>query len=99
HDRGLHSFPTRRSSDLGLCLGGSTGINIAGAIRLAREMGPGHVIVTILADYGTRYQSKLFNPAFLREKGLPVPAWIEMRGNISVDRKSTRLNSSHVKIS
>lgn len=68
----------------GLCLGGSTGINIAGAIRLAREMGPGHVIVTILADYGTRYQSKLFNPAFLREKGLPVPAWIEMRGNISV---------------
>jgi Cysteine synthase len=68
----------------GLCLGGSTGINIAGAIRLAKEMGPGHVIVTILADYGTRYQSKLFNPAFLREKGLPVPAWIEMRGNISV---------------
>jgi len=68
----------------GLCLGGSTGINIAGAIRLAREMGPGHVIVTILADYGTRYQSKLFNPAFLREKGLPVPAWIETRGNISV---------------
>src|SRR5690606_38537654 len=68
----------------GLCLGGSTGINIAGAIRLAREMGPGHVIVTILADYGTPYQSKLFNPAFLREKGLPVPAWIEMRGNISV---------------
>jgi len=68
----------------GLCLGGSTGINIAGAIRLAKEMGPGHVIVTILADYGTRYQSKLFNPAFLREKGLPVPAWIETRGNISV---------------
>ena len=57
----------------GLCMGGSTGINVAGAIRLAKELGPGHTIVTILADYGTRYQSKLFNPAFLREKGLPVP--------------------------
>jgi cysteine synthase len=61
----------------GLCLGGSTGINIAGAIRLARELGPGHTIVTVLCDYGTRYQSKLFNPAFLREKNLPVPAWME----------------------
>ncbi len=61
----------------GLCMGGSTGINIAGAIRLGREMGPGHTIVTILCDYGTRYQSKLYNPAFLREKGLPVPAWLE----------------------
>ncbi len=61
----------------GLCLGGSSGINVAGAIRLAREMGPGHTIVTILADFGTRYQSKLFNPAFLREKGLPVPEWLE----------------------
>ena len=61
----------------GLCLGGSTGINIAGAIRLARDMGPGHTIVTILCDYGTRYQSKVFNPAFLREKGLPVPPWLE----------------------
>ncbi len=61
----------------GLCLGGSSGINVAGAIRLAREMGPGHTIVTILCDYGTRYQSKLFNPAFLREKGLPTPAWLE----------------------
>ncbi|MGH6952634.1 MAG: cysteine synthase A [Alphaproteobacteria bacterium] len=60
----------------GHCLGGSTGINVAGAIRLAKDMGPGHTIVTILADYGTRYQSKLFNPAFLREKGLPVPAWL-----------------------
>ena len=63
----------------GLCMGGSTGINIAGAIRLARELGPGKTIVTILADYGTRYQSKLFNPAFLREKGLPVPAWLERK--------------------
>jgi cysteine synthase len=61
----------------GLCLGGSSGINVAGAIRLAREMGPGHTIVTILCDYGTRYQSKLFNPAFLRSKDLPVPAWLE----------------------
>jgi len=61
----------------GLCLGGSTGINVAGAIRLAKQMGPGHTIVTILADYGTRYQSKLFNPAFLKEKGLPVPEWLD----------------------
>ena len=60
----------------GLCLGGSSGINVAGAIRLAREMGPGHTIVTILADFGNRYQSKLFNPEFLRGKGLPVPAWL-----------------------
>ncbi len=61
----------------GLCMGGSTGINIAGAIRMAREMGPGHRIVTVLCDYGSRYQSKLFNPAFLKEKGLPVPAWLD----------------------
>ena len=60
----------------GLCLGGSSGINVAGAVRLAQEMGPGHTIVTVLADYGTRYQSKLFNPAFLREKGLPTPPWM-----------------------
>jgi cysteine synthase len=66
----------------GLCLGGSSGINIAGAIRLAKELGPGHTIVTVLADYGTRYQSKLFNPAFLRQKGLPVPAWMERQGSI-----------------
>lgn len=63
----------------GLCLGGSSGINVAGAIRMARDLGPGHVIVTILCDYGTRYQSKLFNPAFLRDKGLPVPDWLERR--------------------
>ena len=60
----------------GLCLGGSTGINVAGAIRMAKEMGPGHTIVTILADYGTRYFSKLFNPAFLRDKNLPAPDWL-----------------------
>jgi cysteine synthase A len=60
----------------GLCLGGSSAINIAGAIRLATELGPGHTVVTILADSGTRYQSKLFNPAFLREKGLPAPGWL-----------------------
>ncbi|HEX3484290.1 MAG TPA: cysteine synthase A [Micropepsaceae bacterium] len=61
----------------GLCLGGSSGINVAGAIRLARQLGPGHTIVTILADYGTRYQSKLFNPEFLRSKNLPVPEWLD----------------------
>jgi cysteine synthase A len=61
----------------GLCMGASSGVNVAGAIRMARDLGPGHVIVTILCDYGTRYQSKLFNPAFLRDKGLPVPAWLE----------------------
>ena len=61
----------------GICLGGSSGVNLAGAVRMAREMGPGHTIVTILCDYGTRYQSKLYNPEFLREKGLPVPAWLD----------------------
>jgi len=63
----------------GLCVGPSTGVNVAGAIRLAREMGPGHTIVTVLCDYGTRYQSKLFNQEFLRSKGLPVPAWLEQQ--------------------
>jgi cysteine synthase A len=61
----------------GLCLGGSSGVNIAGAVRLARALGPGKTIVTILADHGSRYQSKLFNPAFLREKDLPTPPWID----------------------
>ena len=65
----------------GLVLGGSSGVNVAGAMRMAREMGPGHTIVTILCDYGTRYQSKLFNPAFLREKGLPVPEWLDQKAN------------------
>ena len=60
----------------GLCLGGSSGVNIAGAIKLARELGPGHTIVTILCDHGSRYQSKLFNPEFLKEKGLPTPPWM-----------------------
>ena len=68
----------------GLCLGGSSGVNIAGAVRLAKELGPGHIIVTILADYGTRYQSKLFNPEFLREKKLPVPSWLERPSRIEV---------------
>ena len=68
----------------GLCVGGSSGINIAGAVRLAKELGPGHTIVTILADYGTRYQSKLFNPHFLREKSLPVPDWLERKSTIKV---------------
>jgi cysteine synthase A len=61
----------------GLYLGGSTGINVAGAIRMARDLGPGHTVVTVLCDLGSRYQSKLFNPAFLRDKGLPIPSWLE----------------------
>ncbi|MEO1797353.1 MAG: cysteine synthase A [Pseudomonadota bacterium] len=67
----------------GLCMGLSTGINIGGAMEMARHMGPGHTIVTILCDYGTRYQSKLYNPEFLRSKGLPVPAWLE-GGSIAI---------------
>jgi len=61
----------------GLVMGGSTGINVAGAIRMARDLGPGHTIVTILCDHGQRYQSKIFNPDFLREKGLPTPPWLD----------------------
>ncbi|PYE89502.1 cysteine synthase A [Phyllobacterium leguminum] len=68
----------------GLCLGGSSGINIAGAIRLARDLGPGHTIVTVLCDYGNRYQSKMFNPEFLRARDLPVPGWLETKVDISV---------------
>ena len=68
----------------GLCLGGSTGINVAGAIRLARQLGPGHTIVTILCDSGNRYQSKLFNPEFMRSKNLPMPEWPERKTAISV---------------
>ena len=68
----------------GLCLGGSTGINVAGAIRLAKQLGPGHTIVTILCDSGNRYQSKLFNPEFMRSKNLPVPTWLEKRSKIDV---------------
>ncbi len=68
----------------GLCVGGSAGVNIAGAVRLARELGPGHTIVTLLCDYGTRYQSKLFNPEFLRSKNLPVPGWLVRPPMVSV---------------
>ena len=68
----------------GLCMGGSTGINIAGAIRLARELGPGHTIVTVLCDFGTRYHSKLFNPDFLRSRELPVPAWLERKSSLHI---------------
>ena len=68
----------------GLCMGGSSGINVAGAIRLARALGPAHTIVTILADYGTRYQSKLFNVDFLRQKGLPVPPWLQRHSSLKV---------------
>lgn len=60
----------------GLCLGGSSGINVGGAVQMARDLGPGHTIVTILCDYGQRYQSKVYNPAFLAERGLPVPSWL-----------------------
>jgi len=60
----------------GLCVGGSTGINVAGAMKVARELGPGHTVVTILCDYGTRYHSKIFNPPFLRERNLPAPPWM-----------------------
>ena len=63
----------------GLCMGASTGVNVAGAIRLAKQMGPGHTIVTVLCDYGTRYASKIFNPEFLRSKNLPVPRWLEAK--------------------
>lgn len=73
----------------GLCLGGSSGINVAGAVRLAKEIGPGHTIVTILCDYGTRYQSRLFNPEFLRSKALPVPVWLERKTNIPVPFETT----------
>jgi cysteine synthase A len=66
----------------GLCLGGSSAINIAGAVRLAKDLGPGKVIVTLLCDSGTRYQSKLYNPDFLRSKGLPVPSWLERKSKI-----------------
>jgi cysteine synthase A len=68
----------------GLCLGGSSGVNVAGAIRLAKDLGPGHTIVTVLCDSGSRYQSKLFNPEFLRSKNLPVPAWLERRSDIKL---------------
>jgi cysteine synthase len=73
----------------GLCLGGSSGINVAGAIRMAREMGPGHIIVTILCDYGNRYQSKLFNPEFLASKNLPVPEWLTKKSDLSVPFEQT----------
>jgi cysteine synthase A len=73
----------------GLCLGGSSGVNVAGAIRLARDLGPGHTIVTILCDPGTRYQSKLFNPEFLRSKNLPVPGWIEREIDIEIPIEKT----------
>ena len=78
----------------GLCVGGSSGINVAGAIRLARELGPGHTIVTILCDYGTRYQSKLFNPEFLRSKALPAPAWLEQRSRIEASRRVRRVSAA-----
>jgi cysteine synthase len=73
----------------GLCLGGSSGINVAGAIRLAKDLGPGHTIVTVLCDSGSRYQSKLFNPEFLRAKNLPVPEWLERKTAVSIPFEKT----------
>ena len=73
----------------GLCLGGSSGINVAGAIRLAKDLGPNHTIVTVLCDYGTRYQSKLYNPEFLRSKKLPIPAWLERMPNVDIPFEKT----------
>ncbi|TXN45807.1 pyridoxal-phosphate dependent enzyme, partial [Methylobacterium sp. WL18] len=90
-----HAFriPDREALDIvfglmreeGLSLGGSSGINVAGAIRLARELGPGHTVVTILCDGAARYASKLFNPAFLTERGLPVPGWLEAPQDVLPD--------------
>lgn len=77
HDKDALPYVFDILQNEGLCLGGSSGVNIAGAVRMAKDMGPGHTIVTILCDYGTRYQSKLFNPDFLRSKDLPVPAWLD----------------------
>ncbi len=74
----------------GLCLGGSSGINVAGAIRLARDLGPGHTIVTVLADHGARYQSKLFNPEFLRSKNLPAPDWLEDESSLAATSPGLR---------
>ncbi len=73
----------------GLVMGGSTGVNVAGAIRMARELGPGHTIVTVLCDYGGRYASKLFNPAFLHSKNLPVPEWLAGQPNVKVPFEKT----------
>lgn len=75
----------------GLCMGGSTGINVAGAIRLAKEMGPGHTIVTVLCDHGSRYQSKLFNPEFLTSKDLPIPQWLTRKSELIVPYENTSL--------
>ena len=79
---GSSSAPPRFSRGRTASLGGSSGINIAGAVRLARDLGPGKTIVTVLCDYGNRYQSKLFNPEFLRSKNLPVPHWLEAKAPI-----------------
>ncbi len=73
----------------GLVMGGSTGVNVAGAVRMARELGPGHTIVTVLCDYGSRYASKLFNPEFLRSKNLPVPDWLAERPSIEIPFEKT----------
>ena len=73
------------AAEEGMLLGGSSGVNIAGAIRLAKELGPGHTIVTILCDSGIRYASKLYDPVFLRSRNLPVPAWMERSASLKAD--------------
>lgn len=75
----------------GLCMGGSTGVNIAGAVRLAKEMGPGHTIVTLLCDHGSRYQSKLFNPEFLASKDLPIPSWLTRKSGLTIPFENTSI--------
>jgi cysteine synthase A len=80
HDRDMLNVIYNLVLDEGLCLGGSSGINVAAAIAMAKDMGPGHIIVTVLCDYGNRYASKLFNPEFLRSKNLPTPPWIKSNG-------------------
>ena len=84
HTTRSYLYSTQLLEHEGLCVGGSTGINVAGAIRLARQLGPGHTIVTVLCDSGYRYQSKLFNPEFMRSKNLPVPEWLEKKSKIDV---------------
>ena len=79
---GVNLLATWLLHEEGLFLGSTSGVNVAAAVQIAKRLGPGHTIVTILCDYGTRYQSKLFNPDFLRSKNLPVPAWLERKSTI-----------------
>ena len=95
--RGKRRDHLRAAAEEGLNLGLSSGVNVAGAIRLARELGPGHTIVTMLCDPGTRYQSRLFNPEFMRSKGLPVPAWLERAAHHRTGFLAGRLHKRRAK--